>query len=208
MTGLMLPCFPLFMRFFSSSHSPISEIQTFLHPCNCVFIAQCRSIASAASALSSYNDQIARGKTAPRLSTNLAPQRSLISTWTVGSFCSKWMLLPELVGFRSHWKIPRCFCQTNIFVPSSNVSLLSMWLCKWDLQTSGQFMPEKEKLLSVSHQISGRHSMWFTTWDYLDWKKKKLIDLVEDFSCSDYSGGILQLRIFALRCHCSATATG
>lgn len=158
----MLPCFPLFMRLFGSSHSLISEIQTFLHPCNCVFIAQWRSVSSAASALSSYNHQIAEGETAPQAvffsplvlldyppTWQETAQRSLISTLTVGSFSSIWMVLPELVGFRSHWKIPRFFCQANIFVPSSNVYLLQMWLWKWDSQTSGPYIPEKEKLLSV-----------------------------------------------------------
>lgn len=160
------------MWFFGSSHSRISEIQTFLHPYNCVFISQCRYISSAASALSSYSDQIARGKTATQaaFSSPLAlldyprtwqetAQRSLISTLTVGSFCSVWMALLELVGFPSHWKIPRFFFLANMVVPLSNVCLLRMWLRKWGLQTSGPIVPGKRKLLSVMefHHVSGRH---------------------------------------------------
>lgn len=116
----------------SSVHptSWISEIPTFLHPYDCVFTSQRCYISSAASALSSYSDQIARGKTAAQavFSSPLAlldyprtwqetAQRSLISTLTVGSFCSVWMALLELVGFPSHWKIPRFFFLANTVCP-------------------------------------------------------------------------------------------
>lgn len=142
--------FPLFMWLLGSSLLDISEIQMFLLPHNYVFIASWHYFSCAAWALSSHNDQTARGQTnqPSHIHQPTGPPWSSTNPARGGTKQPDYHLnrgLPLLnmdgsagtVGFEVIEKNPTLLHPTRRHCPFIKCLCSWIWLCKWGFQTLG-----------------------------------------------------------------------